>query len=944
MGVTSRLSDLVHPSQSAREAVTRVCRSIVGNPLFVGSTTLLTVWVLLIEDLKIIFMDRDADLIIGFFGVACIIIFTIEIVLSSVGKDDYFWGFFFWLDVLSTASLILDLPWISDEMNSTDGDDSGSMSQGEMGRTGRLGARSARMVRVIRLVRIAKLYKAFYESTKAKVRKRQGAGQHPGSLEMDDEDDILNESRVGKKLSDLTTRRVIILVLTMLIVLPQLEVDAIQKLPTSANYGADEVMRAWKLAGPRGDESHKIYQRTLLRYIYFHNWFSGNNGCPENKGSNFCPHQYLSHVFWIGFARPGDGENTPETLERLRLSKDVVDEWVAKVNKQNDVFNFGPMPEAALELLTSEWKVCTGRYSSRKTYGFSLLSKKAGGITWPVDCYFELRPTERVLLSPWNCEYEEKIGRFDFGFDDRLFSQTEAWWSIITTVFVCIVLCSAAMIFYNDVNELVLFPVEQMINKVQAIRQDPLKAISLAEQAYAKEVRNLPGADRGGSLQGDLLSAGGCSTSSRMRKIRQLLACSKPATDEPMETVILEKTIIKLGSLLALGFGEAGAQIIGSNLVNTSFGVNVMVPGQRVECVISHARIQDFSVVTEVLDKRVMTFVNQVAEIVHGVVEEQLGSANRNNGDTFLIVWRQKDNSMPDADSKHPELALYAMAKIIGSIHRSRILAEYRGHPGLQNKLGSTYQVHLTCGIHAGWAIEGAVGSEYKIEASYLSPNVAVAMAIETSSEIYNASCLATEAVVEKCSADMRSNCRLIDRIMVPGCRSPMNLYVIDLAWTQLRVESASAKRTWRARDRMKARQFLEIQKNSKEYDSIGVMFENDTEIGVMRRKLTEPFFEIFKMGYQNYKEGEWQVAKRFLEETCVMLDAVDGPSWALIRFMEMPYGFEAPVDWKGVHDLTPMLQGATMDGLGETSTKLLQYARMAGFSGGRVLSSKLVL
>ncbi len=35
---------------------------------------------------------------------------------------------------------------------------------------------------------------------------------------------------------------------------------------------------------------------------------------------------------------------------------------------------------------------------------------------------------------------------------------------------------------------------------------------------------------------------------------------------EPMETVILEKTIIKLGGLLVLGFGEAGAEIIGQNL------------------------------------------------------------------------------------------------------------------------------------------------------------------------------------------------------------------------------------------------------------------------------------------------------------------------------------------------------------------------------------------
>ena len=34
----------------------------------------------------------------------------------------------------------------------------------------------------------------------------------------------------------------------------------------------------------------------------------------------------------------------------------------------------------------------------------------------------------------------------------------------------------------------------------------------------------------------------------------------------PMETVILEQTIIKIGALLALGFGEAGSKIIAENM------------------------------------------------------------------------------------------------------------------------------------------------------------------------------------------------------------------------------------------------------------------------------------------------------------------------------------------------------------------------------------------
>jgi class 3 adenylate cyclase len=37
-----------------------------------------------------------------------------------------------------------------------------------------------------------------------------------------------------------------------------------------------------------------------------------------------------------------------------------------------------------------------------------------------------------------------------------------------------------------------------------------------------------------------------------------------------------------------------------------------------------------------------MNFVNDVAEIVHGVVNKCCGSANKNIGDAFLLVWKFK--------------------------------------------------------------------------------------------------------------------------------------------------------------------------------------------------------------------------------------------------------------------------------------------------------------
>jgi class 3 adenylate cyclase len=40
-------------------------------------------------------------------------------------------------------------------------------------------------------------------------------------------------------------------------------------------------------------------------------------------------------------------------------------------------------------------------------------------------------------------------------------------------------------------------------------------------------------------------------------------------------------------------------------------------------------------------------------------------------------------------------------------------------------------------GLHIGWAIEGAIGSEYKIDASYLSPNVNISSRLEAATKQY---------------------------------------------------------------------------------------------------------------------------------------------------------------------------------------------------------------
>ena len=66
---------------------------------------------------------------------------------------------------------------------------------------------------------------------------------------------------------------------------------------------------------------------------------------------------------------------------------------------------------------------------------------------------------------------------------------------------------------------------------------------------------------------------------------------------------------------------------------------------------------------------------------------------------------------------------MVSFIKVIAAIKKSRRLYEYQKHPFLTEKMPN-YSVKIGFGLHVGWAIEGAIGSDFKIDASYLSPNL----------------------------------------------------------------------------------------------------------------------------------------------------------------------------------------------------------------------------
>jgi len=71
--------------------------------------------------------------------------------------------------------------------------------------------------------------------------------------------------------------------------------------------------------------------------------------------------------------------------------------------------------------------------------------------------------------------------------------------------------------------------------------------------------------------------------------------------------------------------------------------------------------------------------------------------------------------------------ALIAAVKIVVELRRAQDLQAYSRHPKIGPKFGPNYRTGVTFGLHLGWAIEGAIGSDFKIDALHMSPDASIA-------------------------------------------------------------------------------------------------------------------------------------------------------------------------------------------------------------------------
>jgi len=837
---------------------------------------LLTIYALFGDDIRLLATSIEMDSVFYALSTICLGFFLIELCVTSIVKPGYWLSFYFYLDLIACISMISDIGWLWNLIigqQSGEGSNLAKSSQiARAARASRAGTRAGRIIRVVRVARLSRLVKLY------KIAQQQQAANKE---RVDPTTRVLERSIVVYRG---TMMAVAPALLTPMAAGPRTDVDSVEgdsvSFEKQEDLGKTEPATDFNTCTVFGTNSrrtsltldvHKLSGAKVQPLIVLEEEEQKVEEAPEEskvgqKLSDLTAKKVIILILGMMFCLPlftttmYEADNTSYEYALMRLNNSLIsgtnldevwDEFIAEHADQRD-------PLAYLEIINFR--------------------------TWESTSPSDLRSEEKrivVLDTTTGSRYYVWAVQ-----DTRTSSRIQAGLNIARTVFICIVLTIACFLFSKDANDLVLGPIENMTQKIKRMIEDPLGAAQEAEldQFIIEKIK------------------------SDKKKTKQ------KRNKEMMETELLERIIVKIGSLLVLGFGEAGAEVIASNMKHGRGDIDPIVDGKKVYSIFGFCDIRDFIDVAEVLQEEVMTFVNEIAFIVHSNVYKYSGAANKNIGDAFLLVWKiPKDYENPLKNSVKysvpyeltviADLAVIGFLKILAAINSEKAILDYRTRPELTARL-SNYSVKMGFGLHVGWAIEGAIGSELKVDASYLSPNVNLASRLEAATRQFGVPMLFSGQLADIMSIQMRRMARQIDCVLVKGSKVPIRLFTIDVDLRNIpAVDLIPPDSTG------SAKQVLRREREKISYDAITrqtetwSLFESDVQLHAMRESSNERFLQEFRAGFEAYLLGEWNRARRELMFAQSLKGEEDGPITTLLAFMSELE--EAPQGWKGFRELT---------------------------------------
>ncbi|SCP06363.1 adenylyl cyclase alpha, putative [Plasmodium ovale] len=474
---------------------------------------------------------------------------------------------------------------------------------------------------------------------------------------------------------------------------------------------------------------------------------------------------------------------------------------------------------------------------------------------------------------------------------------------------ILIILFSFVILFYfsSELN-ILLFPIESILKKLKLMKSNPTLALEMQEELLNHELDNI--------LRNTKLKRNGIKGNYEILK--------------------MEENLMKLGTLMLLGFGEAGAKIISKN-INEQERINLLINGEVVYSVFSFCDIRNFTEITETLKEKIMIFINLVAEIIHECCDFYGGSINKNIGDAFLLVWKCKkgdfpkknhnsleskycmreDNSYDDISEKENirricDLAFLSTVQTLIRLQQSEKIRAFLKNEKIEDLIDKS-ALELSFGLHFGWAIEGAIGSSYKIDLSYLSENVNIASRLQDISKIYKSNIVISGDFYDNMSENFKKLLRKIDRVTLKGCGNPLNLYTFDICLNKIQKERTvhifETFVTPPCADRKMIKILDDIKKKTQRrrrkkevsnltYD-LYAEYARSNDVKSVRVHFPGEYLTLFENALELYLSGNWRESKITLDYLKNKFSIDDYIVYQLLDFMNTS-NFIAPSDWCG--------------------------------------------
>ena len=570
---------------------------LTKNKYFQSFILILTIIILILGDVHKI-ASINSDLTFNIIHAICSFLTFIEIILYFISDESYGFSFYFFMDIIFLISIIFEITNVYDSIIYREGEDYLRTNMDMLYFVNLMKA-----VRIFRIVRIGKIVTMF------------------NYIFLEKQYDNSNRNNIGEGSENISTAFMnyssykvflfyVLLIVAQIVFSQELyEEDQIFDKSAAIHFFSDLrdltgnkitklVLFTTVLEAFSRSEDSLIYAR-IDQFIYINDTFNEK----LRKSEQLIFHQSLNDSLQNDAINSSLSDLNDLEKENYEINKELLKRYISEDELYRLIYNKGKEKIKNFLLLESEsFKIKFINDSNMN----EILEKQS-------------RLSNLNLLPSLNVREHKNILIFDNRYQCIIYHE----FNIIRTLFSIAIFLFVYILFLSDINNVILISIEKMVKKVEKMAKNP-----------SLELDN--------SLE----------NSQNKSHCLSFLEASQGDVKMDDFKIIINK-ISKICSLVSLGFGEAGTQIISQVLKKgLNVDINPLIPGKKVMGIYGFCDIRNFTDTTEILKENVMIFVNQVAEIVHQITADYCGSANKNIGDAFLLVWKLEDQFIKEIVNK----------------------------------------------------------------------------------------------------------------------------------------------------------------------------------------------------------------------------------------------------------------------------------------------------